>query len=514
MTTIVKACTVASLLFLLTQAEISLAEDITINHTQVDGITIEPGYLKIGDGATGSLTLNNNSVTVINNTLVGLSGGTGTLTLNNSYFETDNLAMGYIRSSGTITQNGGVANVRDMIVGAIGNSTTHSFGEYNLVTGTLNARRINIAYYGSDCTGTFNMNSGSSVTVEVDVVVGGTGYQSTFNQTGGDLVTPILTVGYYDSNGYYYMSGGTVTADTVNVMDKGFFQQSGQSQIIAQQLQFDEEMGSPIYHLNGGSIHVSGDITEQSSTSSQTTSLYIDGGTLTHDGAVSGLDYFKIGTSASGSYTVDGTSFQVENLEVGGTSSTGQLTITDASIYMEVSEKLTFNQNAQLSAVDGAAIHLTGSAFENFIQDPARMNDFLNLSLIFEGGSADLDPFEVGGRDEGSAESGWESNFAMDVLQLGGVDIGRVQLVDTYDNQLDWDGVEALYVDTLILGAGSYLDLNGINLYYRTLIDNGATIDYNGGNLFVLTEPIAIPEPATLILLSLSGLALIRRNNK
>ncbi|RJP57215.1 MAG: PEP-CTERM sorting domain-containing protein, partial [Candidatus Auribacter fodinae] len=114
-------------------------------------------------------------------------------------------------------------------------------------------------------------------------------------------------------------------------------------------------------------------------------------------------------------------------------------------------------------------------------------------------------------RDLGAIEEGWDFNFAMDTLTLGGVNIGRLQLVDTYDNQLDWVGTEALYVDTLVLGAGSYLDLNGINLYYRTLVDNGATIDYNSGGLFQWTEHVVVPEPTTIILMGVGIAGLVRR---
>ncbi len=77
---------------------------------------------------------------------------------------------------------------------------------------------------------------------------------------------------------------------------------------------------------------------------------------------------------------------------------------------------------------------------------------------------------------------------------MGGIDIGQVQLLDNFDNQPGWEGIEALYVYNLNIGAGSYLDLNGLNLYYLSgSIDGGADIVH--GNL------TPIPEPSTLILL-------------
>lgn len=50
----------------------------------------------------------------------------------------------------------------------------------------------------------------------------------------------------------------------------------------------------------------------------------------------------------------------------------------------------------------GATIHMTGSAFENESTDPADLAGLSNLSLIFEGGSANVDPFEVAGEDMGA----------------------------------------------------------------------------------------------------------------
>jgi hypothetical protein len=99
------------------------------------------------------------------------------------------------------------------------------------------------------------------------------------------------------------------------------------------------------------------------------------------------------------------------------------------------------------------------------------------LELIFEGGTADIDPFEVAGEDLGPTMSGFHANggnCALHALTLGGTDVGQVQLVDNHEHYVT---DEALYVNTLSVGPGSYLDLNGINLYFvYGYIDPGATI--------------------------------------
>ncbi|NLF30462.1 MAG: hypothetical protein GX591_06200, partial [Planctomycetes bacterium] len=71
--------------------------------------------------------------------------------------------------------------------------------------------------------------------------------------------------------------------------------------------------------------------------------------------------------------------------------------------------------------------------------------------------------------------------FAMRRLNLA--PDAAVMLVDDADNQLDGGAAEALYVHTLALGAGSTLDLNGLSVYYVTLVDDGGTILANGGTL-------------------------------
>jgi len=129
-----------------------------------------------------------------------------------------------------------------------------------------------------------------------------------------------------------------------------------------------------------------------------------------------------------------------------------------------------------------------------------------NLTLVFEGGEGVIDPFEVAGQDFGLTETGFVDNFALGTLQLGGDNgIGHVCLVDLFDNQPDWLGTEALYVDSIILGEDSLLDLNGLNVYYRSFVDMGGTIDLSGGSFS------QVPEPATLGLLAFGGLAVLRR---
>ena len=140
--------------------------------------------------------------------------------------------------------------------------------------------------------------------------------------------------------------------------------------------------------------------------------------------------------------------------------------------------------------------------------DPSKLSSLANLAMVFEGGAGATGTFEVAGVDYGDSTAGLNSNFARGTLKIGGeAGIGKLTLVNSFDNQPAWAGKEVLYVRNLVLGSGSSLDLGGFTLYYGTLSNSGGTIDLNGGSL----GPGPVPEHATSSLLALASLMLLRR---
>ena len=182
----------------------------------------------------------------------------------------------------------------------------------------------------------------------------------------------------------------------------------------------------------------------------------------------------------------------------------GAFFVTDPAAQITVSRALQIGVRGELEAAAGVAIHMTGSNFSIASTDPTTVAGLSNLTLIFEGGPTPTDTFEVAGRDLGPATLGLMENFALHTLQVGGAQIGKLELVDLLDNQPGWTGTEALYVEHLILGSGSTLDVGSVNVYYGTFTDEGGTLLSAGG----LVQPI--PEPTAIGLLIL-GLGLCAR---
>jgi hypothetical protein len=225
-------------------------------------------------------------------------------------------------------------------------------------------------------------------------------------------------------------------------------------------------------------------------------------------GSVSAREWLHIGglPNGVGTYTISGGSLTVPDLYL-PYEGRGTLTIADQSAAVTISNLFQLGPKGTFCAVPGTEIHMTGASLGNHSQDPYALAGLGNVDLVFEGGSGGLDTLEVAGEDLGPVAAGLSGNFALGALTLGGDDVGRVQLIDGFNNQPGSEYGEALYVRQLRLGPGSFLDLEGLHLYYLdAAIDDDATIV---GGL-----PTQIPEPAALALLALGSATVLRRERR
>lgn len=301
----------------------------------------------------------------------------------------------------------------------------------------------------------------------------------------------------------------TATNEYVGYLGTGEFVQTDGNNIISGTLGIGYKSGT------GGSSSVGTYTLEDGrlSTGSCHVGYYGTGNFIQTGGTHTVTGSILIGGAAggSGTYSISGGSLVAPRIYVG--SDIAAFRIDNAAASVTISEKLEFRSNSTFSAVPGSAIFMTGADLLNSRTDANSLAGIANVELIFEGGGASVDTFEAAGKDFGPTLTGYNKNFALGTLTLGDSSIGRIQLVNASDNQPAWTGSEVLYVNDLNIGPGSYLDLNGFNLYYRNAsIDPTATIVLNGGQLLqAVSVPVTLtvavePNPAISTLTPAVGL--------
>ena len=396
---------------------------------------------------------------------------------------------------GGFTQTGGVATLVNDLV--INDMTKHNSPVYDISGGEMHCGD--------------NVLIGSHTHSLV-------GYHGTMNQSGGEVVIDgFLSLAHAakPNRGYYNLDGGSLWVkggwEVVGRHGTATFTQTDGDHIVDGILQVGgyEGGGNGTFTLDGGTLSVRG---AYESVGHSGTGVFTQ-----TDGIHTVVGPLYIGynhkADREGTFTISGGTLDVGSLYV-GFNGVGTLNIPTLDPDITVRDTLHIGPLGTLNCVPGTVIHMTGSAFENLSTEPGNVQ-LENLELVFEGGNVDIDPFEVGGEDFGPVMDGFLTNFALGALVLGGSDIGQVQLVDDFDNQPDWIGDEVLYVLDLTIGPGSSLDLNGMTLYYgQAAIDPDATINHAGGQLVQIGGPDQIPEPATLGLLTLGALALLRRRRR
>ncbi|HEX8523811.1 MAG TPA: hypothetical protein VF669_16260 [Tepidisphaeraceae bacterium] len=504
--------------------------------------------LTLGDGVEGTVVQSGGTLaiafagsgTTSNNLFLGnqldsfgtyqISGAASKLSVEDAIYVGSNGFGTFKHQSGTVSA--GALNIGS------NTSINHGGGNYNLTTGTLTVGRVRI---GQDwATGSLGQGGGS-------IVLGGAGItdafqlgstsegmdpHATYNLSAGSLsfsssatrgAARTLDFGV-DGRAGFAQSGGSVDADVVRFASGSESGQTrwemyggtlGNSQTVIE-LGVASGGGAPTAYIDGGTIAVaqvkqnrgtmsflSGSIAANriavgGSTEPQSSSWFMSGGTLTGDIIVGD-------TSGAGALHVSAGTINARDMVVGNDTRASELDITSSAANITVSGDLVFKPTAVFKAVSGSIIRMTGSNFFNQSSDPSSMLGLNNLKLIFKGGSSVIDQYEVSSPAKGSTDVGFQSTLK--VLQLGeGGTVGKVQLVDNFNNI---PGAEALYVDQLILGPGSQLNLNGQTVYYKSYINTGGTLQLNGGQMVAY-----VPEPAGMAVLAVAAGAMMRRRGK
>lgn len=333
--------------------------------------------------------------------------------------------------------------------------------------------------------GTITATAGGGITLLGGISMTG----GTVDLGGGTLFT--------DDRGAY-VGAGTLSAWRIRVSKTGTgtFAQVGGTCIASNGLGLGEGDYTGEYHLVGGDLVVGDEIIGYGPGDA----FVQTGGTHTVEGV---LNIGFYGGREGARFELAGGSLVARSVEVGRYSARGTLSLTAAEAYFEVTRRLTLSAVGTLTAVPGSVVHMTGaagSAFKNYSTDEGALAGLENLTMVFEGGTAAWSTFEVAGRDLGAVLAGFQENFVLGSLEVGGVDAAMLRLEDLTDNA-NRASPEALYLHDLVIGPGSTLDLAGLNIYYDGAYVNQGTI--LGG------APVVVPEPGTLALLALGGLSLL-----
>ena len=515
------------------------------------GSASAPKVIRLGTavGGEGTYTLNSGSV-FANDSYIGLAsrgtiiqnGGTfggkslGLYVANNSgstgTYELDGGTLSYAapefigyRGTGLLTQNGGLNEPYSVDVGYYGHGTYRQTGGTANVGLTSNGSLYVAVQPGS--VGTVELSDSAVMNVQQQMGVGVSGTGDVWQRTGTQLHAGVGF--YFGSNtgsvGSYLQEGGLTTMDhdlTLGIGGSGAYELRGGDLSVGGNLSMaTNPSGTGDFNHSGGNNTVADDLrlrggghasyelsatgslvanNEYLSAASGGSAEFVQtGGTNL---VASRLCLACDGSGSSGSYRlVDGTLhtriLQVSLPPSGGPAS---LTLGGSSAQLIVDSLMVLGPGGGLQATTGAVLHMTGSTFDNQSTNETALNGLGTLEMIFEGGSGDIDPFEVAGIDKGSTADGLVDNFALGTLTLGGADIGRVRLVDDRVNQPGSGARDVLYVHTLNVGPGSYLDLNGRTLYYViAAIDAAATIVLGGGALIQIPPPAGVTEqPETL----------------
>jgi hypothetical protein len=477
----------------------------------------------------GTYVLSNGSVSS-EKIYIGGSGGTG----DGNWVQTGGTAscqyvyvLGHGHGSAMYLGGGSMTAIQMRVTGTAGAVVRHTGGLLNL-TGTGYYDGIWVSS-SSGQFGEYRLSGTGRITAR-NLFVGEEGAGS-FDQTGGNVVlSDKLSVGYWwDSKGTYCLRGGTLSDAVAYVGYQGdgnFLQQDG-THVVTGTLyvgyeRYNAQYAVGVYTLSRGRLSEANLVIGYKGIGA----FVQTGGSCTVGLGVNlGIQAGGSWPDGTGTFSISGGTCRASAFNV-GVAGRGDLQVLGPDANLEIVSSLSFGSKGGLTALPGSAIHLVGPSSRVQCQtvDANRMAGLQNLRVVFEGGTT-WSYWERAGRNLGADPNGFQKNFCLDTLQLGGALVGKVRLLDAVDNELDGANNDVLYVGDLLIASGSVLDLYGSTVYVQDrLVLDGNTyyasfpsrvflpgvypelIDSTGGGRVVLT-----PEPAALGLLVLGGLGIFRR---
>ncbi len=169
--------------------------------------------------------------------------------------------------------------------------------------------------------------------------------------------------------------------------------------------------------------------------------------------------YENASLTIGGSLVING--FAIVN--VGGLTTTGLPRSVSARERLQGTHSMTLSVN-----------------FINYLTTPLTF-DWSEASVLLDGV---FQFFEAAGVDRCAIDSGFTGNF-----EIGAIEVAAGTTVTFIDSIVNTTGDEAVYVNELTLREGATLVADGAAVYYRSLLDEGATIlTANGGRFFPSDE--------------------------
>ena len=173
---------------------------------------------------------------------------------------------------------------------------------------------------------------------------------------------------------------------------------------------------------------------------------------------------------------------------------TGVVSISSGTMRLN-SGNMSFPGSAVLLTDPGATLQLSVG---NLAGATTNSDQWMSVGRVLFDNSG-THQLEIMGRDLGNVPAGYTNNFSYGTLEVaGGV---TVTLIDNADNV---PGPEALYVDTLIVAAGTTLNLAGLHVYARNTQISGTilngTISVAIGEQFgdLVVETLGAPDTASV----------------